>query len=65
MGHLWTQFWIDGRWVDLDASLGQTIVDPTRIVLGISTAGDGGLADLVNSIWLNMDKLEVKILDSK
>lgn len=60
-GHLWTQFWIDGRWVDLDAAMNQTEVDPTHIALGVSAAGDTGIADMVHSIWLNMNNLRVEI----
>jgi len=62
-GHMWTQFWIDDRWVDLDAAFRQTEVDPTHIALGVSPAGDTGVADMVNSIWLNMDGLKIEILD--
>jgi len=60
-GHLWTQFWIDGVWVDLDAAYGQTDVDPTHIALGISTAGDEGLADLVTTTWLSLGKLAISV----
>ncbi|MBI4580315.1 MAG: transglutaminase family protein, partial [Planctomycetes bacterium] len=61
VGHLWTQFWLDGEWVDLDAAFGQVDVDPTHIALGVSTAGDGGLADLVTSGWLGLGKLSLKV----
>jgi len=62
VGHLWTQFWLDGEWVDVDAAFGQTDVDPTHIALGVSAAGDTGLADLVTSGWLNLHKVALKIL---
>ncbi len=62
-GHMWTQFWIDGRWVDLDSAFRQTEADPTHIALGVSPAGDTGVADMVNSIWLNMDGLKIEVLD--
>lgn len=62
VGHLWTQFWLDGEWVDVDAAFGQTDVDPTHIALGVSAAGDTGMADLVTSGWLSLSKVGLKVL---
>jgi hypothetical protein len=33
--HMWTQVWIDGNWVDIDAAQRQTDCDPTHIALSI------------------------------
>lgn len=44
--HLWTQFYMDGRWVDFDAALGETECSPTRIALAVSSLQNAGLADL-------------------
>lgn len=63
VGHLWTQFWIDGEWVDVDAAFGQTDVDPTHIALGFSAAGDSGIADMVTSGWMNLSKLGLKVIE--
>jgi hypothetical protein len=65
VGHLWTQFWLDGEWVDVDAAFNQTDVDPTHIALGVSAAGDSGLADLVTSGWMSLNKLGLKVLEVK
>jgi hypothetical protein len=62
VGHLWTQFWLDGQWEDVDSAFGQTDVDPTHIALGVSAAGDSGMADLVTSGWLNLSKVGLKVL---
>lgn len=62
VGHLWTQFWLEGEWVDVDAAFGQTDVDPTHIALGVSAAGDSGMADLVTSGWLSLSKVALKVL---
>ena len=43
--HMWTQFFIDGRWVDLDAALGQLTPDATHIALAVSDLTDAGFAD--------------------
>jgi hypothetical protein len=64
-GHLWTQFWIDGRWIDLDAAQRQTRVQPTHIALSLSDGGESGIADLINSLWLNLGKLKVTVLEQK
>ena len=65
VGHLWTQFRLDGEWVDVDAAFDQTDVDPTHIALGVSAAGDGGLADLVTSGWMSLSKIGLKVLEVK
>ncbi len=62
VGHLWTQYWIDGEWVDVDAAFNETDVDPTHIALGISAAGDAGIADLVTAGWMSLNKLSLKVL---
>ena len=64
-GHMWTQFWIQGRWVDLDAAFGQIEVDPTHIVLATSDGGDTGIADLVTNLWLSLGQLKITVLDVK
>ncbi|MGQ9650700.1 MAG: transglutaminase-like domain-containing protein [Phycisphaerae bacterium] len=63
VGHLWTQFFIDGQWIDLDPALGQTVADPTHIAMSLSDAGDSGIADMVSSVWLNMGELKIEVLD--
>lgn len=65
VGHMWTQFWIRGRWVDLDAALRQTDVDPTHIALGLSAADENGLADMVSSLWLTLGKMSVEVVKSE
>jgi hypothetical protein len=62
VGHLWTQFFIDGRWVDQDAALHQDDVDPSHIALSVNAATDNGIADLVGSLWLTMGQLTIDVL---
>ncbi len=65
VGHLWTQFWIDGRWVDVDSALRQhTDVDPTHIAMSIGAATDDGFADLVASTWLSLGRFSVTVIES-
>jgi len=65
VGHLWTQFWIDGQWVDLDSAWGQTAVDATHIAMSISDTADSGFADLISSVWLNLGRLRITVLNSE
>jgi len=40
IGHMWTQFFIDGQWVDLDPALGQLEPDQGNIALTVSDLSD-------------------------
>jgi len=64
-GHLWTQFWIDGRWVDLDATRPGMDLDPIYIALAFSAADDTGFADLIASTWLNIARLKIEVVATK
>lgn len=39
--HMWTQAWLGGRWVDLDATLGEVDFDAAHIALSAGTMPDG------------------------
>ena len=63
VGHLWTQFWIDGQWVDVDTALRQdTNVDPTHIAMAIGSAGDDGFADMIAATWLSLGRLNIQVI---
>ncbi len=62
--HMWTQFWIAGKWIDLDAAWNQTDVDPTHIALGTHSLQHGSVGSLISAVMLNMDKLRISIIDS-
>ncbi len=50
--HMWTQAWLEGRWVDLDATLpGGVVFDAAHITLGVSALQDGSsaLVDLAST----------------
>ena len=44
--HMWTQFYIGGQWVDFDAALGQTDVDPTHIAFSVDSLAHGSLGQI-------------------
>lgn len=63
--HMWTQIYIDGRWVDIDAALHQDVPDATHIALGIVPLGDAGIGDmafpilnLIGEIAIDVENVE-------
>lgn len=44
--HMWTQFYINGTWVDVDAALRETDCSPTRIAFGVSSLKESALAEM-------------------
>lgn len=64
--HMWTQVLLDGQWVDVDAALRQTDVDPTHLALAttILDEADFGAAALLPFMHaLSTLKLEVVSVD--
>lgn len=67
--HLWTQFYLDGRWIDFDAALNEPVCSPIRIAFAVSSLKSAGLADLslplLNKIGaIDIDILEIEPLSS-
>ncbi len=62
VGHLWTQFYLDGEWVDVDAALPQAEPDATHIAMDLNAAADTGMADMVGSLWLTMGNLRIEAI---
>ncbi len=60
--HLWTQFYIDGRWIDVDAALRETVCSPTRIVFATSSLKNTGLADLSLPLLSKIGAIDIDIL---
>lgn len=63
--HMWTQVYIDGKWVDIDAALRQTDCDPTHIALALMPLGDDGMMDSIMSIFPLLGRLEIEITEIK
>ncbi len=61
--HLWTQFYIDGRWVDFDAALRETQCSPARIAFAVSSLKNAGLADLSLPLINKIGAIEIDILE--
>lgn len=62
VGHMWTQFWIGGRWIDIDPALGQFEPDATHIAMSLSDAGDSSIGDLCSALWLNLGKFDLTVV---
>jgi hypothetical protein len=59
--HMWTQMYIDGQWVDLDAAQHETDCNPTHIALQVSALDDGGFMDLVAPLFEVIGKLKIEV----
>jgi len=61
--HMWTQVYIDGQWVDIDAALRQTDCDPTHIALALPSLNDEGLMDSMLNLLPLLGRLEIEITE--
>lgn len=61
--HMWTQFFIDGRWIDVDAALRETDCSPARIAFAVSSLKNAGLADLSLPLLTKLGGIDIEILD--
>jgi transglutaminase-like putative cysteine protease len=60
--HAWTEVWIDGLWVSLDAALKQAPVDVSHIALGVSAANNpeplgnvaAGMAQIIGNLEIEL-----------
>ncbi len=61
--HLWTQFHIDGRWIDFDAALSEPVCSPIRIAFAVSSLKNSGLADLSLPLLSKMGAIDIDVLE--
>lgn len=61
--HMWTQFYINGQWVDVDAALRETEVSPARIVFATSSLHDTGLVELSFALMNVIGRVKLEILE--
>lgn len=64
--HMWTQVLLDNKWIDLDAALNQTDVDPTHIALFTTELGDDpmGGASVLQMMQL-MGGLSIEVVSAE
>lgn len=61
--HMWTQFYIDGQWLDVDAALRETQCSPTRLTFATSSLHSTGLADLSLPLLNRIGAIKVDIAE--
>jgi hypothetical protein len=62
--HMWTQALIDGRWVDLDATL-DVPYHPGHLLTGATAMAEGGGSAELNALMLLIGNLDIEIVDVK
>jgi len=60
--HMWTQFYIDGRWIDFDAALRESDCSPIRIAFATSSLKNAGLADLTLPLLSKIGAIEIQVM---
>lgn len=63
--HMWTEVWIEGRWVDIDAAMDQTECDATHIALTTSSLSDGAMAGDTMAVATLLGRLKIEKLVKK
>ena len=64
--HAWTEIWIDGQWVALDAALRQAPVDVSHIALAVSAVNDSEpMADVAGGLIRAVGNLQVEVLEQE
>jgi len=63
--HMWTQVYLNGKWVDLDAAMRQTQCAPTHIAVSLLPLNDEGMIDSVRGLLPLIGRLEIEILESE
>lgn len=63
--HMWTQVYLNGKWVDLDAAMRQTECAPTHIAVSLLPLNDEGMIDSVRGLLPLMGRLEIEIVESE
>jgi transglutaminase-like putative cysteine protease len=63
--HMWNEIWIAGRWVPMDATLGQGGIGADHLKLGDSSLASGSpLADLISVIQV-FGRLELELVKAE
>ena len=61
--HAWTEVWIDGKWISLDAALQQAPVDVSHIALAVSAVNDADpMADVAGGLIRVLGNLQIQLL---
>jgi hypothetical protein len=58
---MWTQFYLEDRWIDYDAALKTSDCSPSRIAIYTSSLEDNNMADFAFALMDVIGQLEVSI----
>ena len=61
--HMWTQMYVDGQWVDLDAAMRETDCNPTHIAVATSSLQEEGLLEVVGPLMKVIGNLQIEVLE--
>jgi len=61
--HMWTQAWINHRWIDLDATLLQQQFHPGHIAVSVSSLAQGVADEGFSTLLQIMGQLEIEIVN--
>ncbi len=61
--HAWTQFYINGQWVDFDCAIGPAETAPLRIAFATSAMEESTPTDLSISMTNLLGKIEIEVID--
>jgi len=61
--HMWTQMYIDGGWIDLDAAQDETDCNPTHIALAVSSMDEETAFTLAAALLETIGRLDIEILE--
>ncbi|MDA0803387.1 MAG: transglutaminase domain-containing protein [Planctomycetota bacterium] len=61
--HMWTQAWIDGRWVDLDATLPDRAFHPGHILCSVTPLSGGVMDPAIVELTAIIGSLKIEVVD--
>ncbi|MBT4863987.1 MAG: transglutaminase family protein [Planctomycetaceae bacterium] len=66
-GHMWSEAWLDGKWVPLDATLGRGGIGGAHIKMANSSFSDDGPAPVLSFLPMMkvLGKMKIKVVDSE
>lgn len=63
--HMWTQVYIHGKWIDIDAAMRQTDCDATHIAISLIPLGDEGMMSEIWNIIPMLGQIDIDIVEVK
>ncbi len=66
-GHMWSEAWLDGKWVPLDATLGRGGIGGAHIKMANSSFSDDGPAPVLSFLPMMkvLGKMKIKVIESE